>query len=349
MARALSTRETNDRQTILLLEGESYVSGATWTGNITAANQSNLLTIPGNVGKPYVFLDSEIWLTSTKDVRLFFSANEDPTGVVTGTVANVNIPAGAAVPYRYPQRAYSNGDQISMYGDASQVDVPVKIGGVFSGTRVVNDLNFNAEKKVYWLGDSITAFTSNDIGMENYYQFQVRNWLSLNSKQTYRLTQKAWGGRTSTHFNTLREYGSLYIDNPDIIFYQLGVNDQSQSTGTVTYRANIERIIAYKNTFWKDAILIFLGSTPVQDTARHTALDAYRSVMQQVVEEAGQENVKYISLREAFDRTATPTTIWATSDNPGTNTDCIHPGTLISHSGIANAIITGLQYLNVKI
>lgn len=336
---------------ILMQESEMLNFGTTInTRTITTANQNNLMTLAPNLGELYLAVNAKGAFSSDQDIRVFFSSNAENTGTISATLINLFLPKNGVVPFSF-EKPFSNMPQLGVYADAAATTpIPFKLGYTFSGLKVINDLNFSAEKKVYWLGDSITAGTANTIGVKNYYQFQVRDWLSRNSNGgTYRLTQKAFGGKTSVDFDTLLTYNYLFVDNPDIIFYQLGVNDQSQSVSIATYKSNLENIITYKNTFWKNAILVFLGTTPTQQEARNTALNAYRTAMSEVVSASGNSKVKFINLADSFDRTASPTTIWATSDSPTTNTDCIHPGTLLAHTGIANTIIGELDAMNLNI
>jgi lysophospholipase L1-like esterase len=351
MARQIPSIIENSIDRILMQEGEMLNFGTTInTRTITTTTQTNVMVLAPNLGELYLAINAKGAFTSDQDIRVFFSSNGENTSTIPGTQVNLFIPKNTIVPFSF-EKPFSTIPQMGVYGEAAATTpIPFKLGYTFSGLRIINDLNFNAEKKVYWLGDSITAGTSNAIGVNNYYQFQVRNWLSKNSNSgTYRLTQKAYGGRSSMDFNTLLTYNYLFVDKPDLIFYQLGVNDQSQSVSIDNYKSNLNRIIDYKNTFWKNSVLIFLGATPVQQVARQNSLDAYRTAMSQVVVDAGNQKVKYINLSNAFDRTATPSTIWAASDNPATNTDCIHPGTLISHTGIANKIISELESMSWSI
>jgi lysophospholipase L1-like esterase len=349
MGRALKTITDNSIDRILMQEAEMLNFGGTInTRTITTSTQNNLMTLAPNLGELYLAVNAKGAFSCDQDIRVFFSSNSENTSTISASLINIFIPKSGVVPFSF-EKPFSNMPQMGVYGDAAATTpIPFKLGYTFSGLKVINDLNFNAEKRVYWLGDSITAGTANAIGVNNYYQFQVRNWLSKNSNSgTFRLTQKAFGGRTSVDFNTLLTYNYLFVDKPDIVFYQLGVNDQSQSVSINTFKSNLENIIDYKNTFWKDSILVFLGPTPTQQTARNTSLNAYRNAMSEVVIASGNSKVKYINLANSFDRTASPATIWAASDTPATNTDCIHPGTLISHTGIANTIIGELDAMNL--
>lgn len=341
--RILPTAQANRIETILLQEGMPYLSSSFFSGNIPSANQGNVGAMIGNFGTPYVILNGKGIITSTKDVLLYSATNGDIT-VGNSTLSSYLIPAGGLVNIEYQTPMWPLSAGFSIYGDAAQSGTPVKIGFHFSGIKILNDLNFNAKRKIFWMGDSVTDFTANAIGTSNFYQFQVRDWLTKNSTiGDYRLTQKAWGGRTSNDFNKLLINGSLYVESPNFIFYQLGINDANQAIGTTAYVANMQRIIAYKQTYWKDAILVFLGSTTVQLSSRETTLDTYRTAMANMVTAANDPKVKYISLANAYDRTATPATIWAASDIALTSTDALHPGTLLSHTGIANTITSAIS------
>lgn len=348
-------KTTNERiEDILRLEGRSRINSGIWRGVTSNTYQPSIITttIP-NAGPAFVFLNSTLSLRSTESVRLAISANSDTSGFYEGVLNDVLIPKNTNINIDLKGVVNSLGMGLNLYPtdpEVTPIDTKTEIGYTFSATQIINDLNFSAPNKVFWVGDSITAFTANNIGVQNYYQFQVRDWLSRNSnKGVYRLCQKAAGGKQSRNVNDLLISGLLYVEEPSIVFYQMGVNDHSQSIPVSEYKSNLERFLLYKNTFWKNSILCFLGATPVQDNTRQNGLDVYRNIMLEVVNESGQNNVKFINLRDSFDRTATPSTIWAASDNPGSNTDCLHPGTLISHTGIANTIISGIQDWGTRI
>jgi lysophospholipase L1-like esterase len=345
---AFPVNDKSKLETILLQEGYNINAGGAWSGTITSSNQANIFSLAPNDSGPYLFINPKITLSATESVSLYSSMNGDATGEVASVLSGAFVPKNCQVSFSFDNYIHPLGSNWSLYADSTQAGTAVKIGSTFSAIRMLNDFNFNAPRKIYWMGDSITAFTANAIGNRNYYQFQVRDWCAKKYAQGFRLTQKAWGGKTSTSFNNLLTYGSLYVDEPTLIFYQLGVNDSSQSIGTTLYRSNIDNMIAYKKAFWPNAIMVFLGSTPTQQTLRNTNLDAYRTAMAASVTAAADPNVKFLNLATSFDRTATPSTIWATSDVPATNTDCLHPGTLISHTGIANTITSYLDSLNLQ-
>lgn len=344
---AFPVNDKSRLETILLQEGYNMNNSGIWSGTISASNQANILTLGPNDASPYVFFKPKITLTATETVSLYSSMNGDATGELPSALNSVLVPKNSVNNISFENYLHPLASGWNIYGDSTQVGVAVKVGLTFSSIRMLNDFNFNAPRKIYWMGDSITAFTANPIGNSNFYQFQVRDWCAKKYGQGFRLTQKAWGGKTSTSFNNLLVQGSLYVDDPTIIFYQLGVNDSSQSVNTTIYRSNIDNMIRYKKAFWPNAIMVFLGSTPTQQTLRNTNLDAYRTAMAASVTAAADPNVKFLNLATSFDRTATPSTIWAGTDVPATNTDCLHPGTLISHTGIANTITSYLDSLNL--
>ena len=344
--RAIPNTQLNRIETILLQEGMPMRVSTYWSGNISASNIQNIGSVIPNMATPYVLVNAKANLTANKDVVLYVSANGDITGSAgDSSVSYYFIPSGGYVTIEFPTPMHPLSSIFSLLGDALQTGTAVKIGMHGSGTKMLNDFNFSAKRKIYWMGDSITDFTANLIGTSNFYQFQVRDWLTKNSNiGDYRLTQKAWGGRTSNDFDKLLIQGSLFVENPDIIFYQLGMNDASQSVGTTAYVANMQRIIKYKQTFWKDAILVFLGTTPAQNNTLEASLVNYRNAMSNMVSATGDIKIKYINLDNVFNRTLQ--TSYADSDTSGNG---LHPGSLLSHTGIANAITSGISSWGVTI
>lgn len=219
-------------------------------------------------------------------------------------------------------------------------------GGAWgSGTLMTNDLNFNADKVIWWIGDSISQPTVNaNVTNDKMTQFMVRDWINEQSIVDYRISIRAYGGRTTRSYETLRANGQMIIDQADIIFYQLGMNDKgSQGNESIIplneYTVNINNFIKHKKRFYKDSYLIFLGNTPIQKDYDNNLSVAYRNAMQNCVTVANDPNIIYLSLEKSFDRTIFAN--YATSD---TNGSAVHPGSISSQLAIFNCIINGQNF-----
>jgi lysophospholipase L1-like esterase len=190
----------------------------------------------------------------------------------------------------------------------------------FSGIKMTADLNFNADKVIMWIGDSITrgssiggtALTGGGGGGSNlqtavkptdHFTFQVRNNFQRRGIDC-RLVLKAMGGFNSIDMNAAINTGFLDIEKANVIFYQLGVNDALAGSGTVsdaTYSANLDAVIDFRLRKYPTAKLVFIGATPLNNNTNETRLAQLRTIMASKANTPN--NIFYLSLESAFDRT----------------------------------------------
>lgn len=220
-----------------------------------------------------------------------------------------------------------------------------KIWGTTSYTMMTNDLDFEAESTMVWVGDSVSAGTVNaDLLKEQFYQHLVKKFIRDQTGFRLRLATYAKGGTQTNSMVTMLNNNHVRSSSPKFIFVQYGINDQSQSLGTTLYKSNLNRLFLWKKYKHPDAILVCLDATPVEGNTRETALDAYRSAMSEVVAASADSKIKYISMKDCYDRTL-GSAIWATSDGAGS--DRLHPGTALAHTGMANRITSRLVALGI--
>jgi lysophospholipase L1-like esterase len=336
---------------LLRKEGFPFNVSNFTTVNFSSSNQSSLLVIPSNFSPYQRIIGGPITLTASDDCTVFTSANGDIDGISNSTLQSLFLPARTPVPFGGAYPFYSLNHGFGLYADSAKAAAgkSVTIGYSMSGVQICNDLNFNAKKKIVWYGDSITAYTWNTIGLNNCFPFAVRNWLIANSpkKNSCRLVNMGISGKKGTDFQTLWTDDIYNIDDPDIIFWQLGTNDASQSVGTTAFANAVTYAANYKQQRWPNATMVFLGSTPRQDNTAETLLATYRAAeVTALAAFSSDPKIIYISLANAFDRTATFSTIWASSDTAGNG---LHPGTVLSHTGIVNTITAGLTSAGVTI
>lgn len=338
------SRKVLDRLTLLQQEGMPYSYSGKYAG-VNPVGNTQVFGLIGNFGKHKVVVDYSGYIESTHQLEPYYSANSDPDGVYPTLVAYASVPANGVVPisFKTPLSALS-ASCFLIGGDGT---TQVKCGTHMSGVMITNDLNFAAKRKIVWYGDSISDYTvDTGLTIDQYYGYIVRDWLMTNNPDNddYRIVVRAIGGKTSSDFEKLRKSGRLYVDSPDIIFYQHGINDHAQAIGTSVAQANYTAFIDYKKRVWPNAVLIMLGCTPRENNTQNSGLAAYRNAMIAAVSAANDPLVKYVTLESSFDRTAV-TGIWAASD--GAAGDRLHPGTVTAQAGIANTIITGMQSFSI--
>lgn len=185
-----------------------------------------------------------------------------------------------------------------------------------SAYRMTADLNFNAKKTILWIGDSITRGTS--IGgtgynagsanlqtcatPEDHFAFQVRNHFQRKGTDC-RLIIKAMGSYGSKDWEACRKLGWLDVGHADVIFYQLGVNDTSQSTTDQQFTDNINAVIDHRNRKWPKAKIVLVGDTPLNNNTNETRLAQLRTIKSNIATANSANEVYYVNLASVFDRT----------------------------------------------
>lgn len=175
-----------------------------------------------------------------------------------------------------------------------------------SATRITADLNFNADKVIMWIGDSIVrgssmGGTNGTVTPEDHFAFQVRNHFQSRGIDC-RLVLKAMGGQKSTDMEYWRKQGWFNIQQADVIFYQLGVNDIAATTPT-QFEAVLNEIVSWRDRVFPKSKLVFVGDTPLNPNGSETPLVALRAKKQLVASQNANKNVYYLTLENAFDRT----------------------------------------------
>jgi hypothetical protein len=328
-------------KSILEKEGERMVIGGSYSG-VIGAGAVSLANSPSLIrSQMIVDFSYEVWIDRfcKYSIGALFDgvvSDSDPSFQQFGAIPNVNVK------FNIPKLGQSISLGSFFEGDGGTYNA----GLCGYGTKITNDLNFNADKVIWWIGDSISQPTvNNDVYCDMMTHFMVRNWLNENSKLTHRLSIRANGGRTTRTYETLRKNGQMIIDQADFIFYQLGMNDKgSQGNEHVVpvaeYKQNIKNFIKHKQRLYKSAYMFCLGNTPIQFDYDNSLSAEYRTAMQEAVSESNDPRVIYISLEKSFNRTLTSN--YATTDN--TSTKCVHPGSIAAQLSIFNCIVNGQNF-----
>lgn len=188
-----------------------------------------------------------------------------------------------------------------------------------SGNRITADLNFNANKVILWIGDSITRGSSlggsslvggggsgsnlqTAVKPTDHFAFQVRNNFQTRGIDC-RLVIKAMGGYNSIDIQSIMNEGILDIQKADLIFYQIGTNDAIAGSGVVSdalFSANLDSVINFKLRKFPNSKLIFIGPTPLNNSTYETRLAQLRTII--ASKASAINNIYYISLESVFDR-----------------------------------------------
>lgn len=335
----ISQNAAEKYKSILEKEGDKVSVQGSYRGVVSAGNNTLGATVNFNSSNIFVDIEYDVWADKVCRFTNYFY--DSFVTAKDSTFSSCILMPGVKVKIKIPKL----GPNVSMGGVYDGDGTTYNASAYGSGTLITNDLNFNADKVIWWIGDSISIPTVNtNVNNDKMTQFMVRNWINEQSNQTYRLSIRAYGGKTTRTYETLRGNGHMIIDQADIIFYQLGINDKgTQGNESVVpvaeYSTNINNFIKHKKRYYDDSYLILLGNTPVQKDYDDNLSAVYRAAMQTCVTDANDPKIIYISLEKSFDRTVFAN--YATTD---TNGAAVHPGAISSQLAIFNCIVNGQNF-----
>lgn len=166
-----------------------------------------------------------------------------------------------------------------------------------SGFSLINDSDFDSSVRVMVVGDSISTNGTVTIG-ENLYILRFKRWLASQGIRAH-FVGKSSGGFTSSHGEILRQSGHLDAGPIDLILYNLGMND----TTLGTTQANIQAVITWKQTVYPNSLMVILGPTPAQPSAKEAFLSNLRAWQSTYVANLDDPNILFCDLGGSFDRT----------------------------------------------
>lgn len=175
----------------------------------------------------------------------------------------------------------------------------VGVGG--TGFTLADSINFEARKVILMIGDSTwngTGPTTVDTCVP-----WLINRFYRDAGVDCRYILKAYSGTTTGGHEAFRKGGKYDFERVDAIFYNLGINDAGQAVPTATSIANLEALVAWKQTRYPAAKLVIFGTTPVQTAAQEAGLAALRTAQAARVAQFADSTVLYCTLGASFDRT----------------------------------------------
>lgn len=214
----------------------------------------------------------------------------------------------------------------------------------WSGFSITKNTDISANKVMLGVGDSIMFGTGagyfEDLAQEPYFQNVKKSLI----EKGYRVrgVNKAISSMTSSSICRAINWGFYNVRAADLILIVIGANDADNlgagGLGVVAnqtiFTNNINYIINFFNKRFPDAKILMCGSTPSSINATETRIETGRAIIQQCVTSFNKDNVKYLSLATAFDRTNTANYL---------PSDTIHP---TAQNDIANVIKARLLALN---
>lgn len=187
-----------------------------------------------------------------------------------------------------------------------------------TGFTLADSLNFEAEKPLLFVGDSLWNGTGpSDITKA--IPWRINRYFREKGVDA-RYILKAYSGATSTGIETLRKTGKFEFPGLAAIFYQLGTNDAASAVATETSLANAAAFVTWAQALYPEATVVLLGPPPMENNTHEAALALLRTAVSNHVTGLGDPKVLFCDLGAAFDRTVSGN--YVGSDTPGSR---VHP------------------------
>lgn len=337
MSRVLPTKNTSDNlQTMLVREGMPIYASSNNAAGVRASGEG-LTSHFINAGHAW-FVDT-LTLSSNEDITVLVTTSAPSIAAtgVTGMNYRVMLKAGVPLPISINRFIY----ELNTISILTQTVTTAGFAFISSlgGVRVCNDFAFDADKTMLVIGDSISNGTGPSYGSDQY-TFIVRDWLYSQGKST-RCMLKGSGSYTSANITALRKTGQLMPTAPDLVLYNIGINDASLAA----FQAEFPSILAHKQKYWHNAKMICLGMTPRQGALEASVSVPIRSYMASTISALNDSKIYYCSLANAF--SSVGDTYYMTTDGT-TNTSRIHPNDA-GHALIASVITQFITDNNISI
>ena len=337
---------------IIMREGRTRIYGQFYDG-INSSTLIQIGGIPNYNRNSTAVIDAKAKVSVYGDkVKVVITGNTDGSTFYSDPGSGVRLMSGQTAEFDFSEGIASEGAQL--YISAGDGVTPIITNVIMTYKTLTNDLRFDADRSLGWIGDSISGPTTNsDLLQNDYHNFATRNWLMNNSliKETFRLCNVTSGGKHSSNYNDLLNKSGQNSNPCDlsIEFYQMGMNDHAQNIPIITYKANIRKWIKHRQLNYPGIVLVLLGVTPAQGLARQNGLDAYRTAMAECVLEeqalwpAGdpmRNRIIGIDLGHCFDRTI-PARFAISDGNTG---DALHPGDVTANFQMFQKICEGIDF-----
>lgn len=204
--------------------------------------------------------------------------------------------------------------------------------------NIPDDFNFNARKRIEWVGTSITNGTGPTATGYMYHTLFKDSLRYLGADVRHELNGIS-GSTTITHYTFFTQGAYDHLSDgkaPDVLIIECAVNDASANVATADYVANLSLYSRrFLNNPEKKITVIILGATPLENTTAYNnsvVLDAAASALVTTLKASYPNRVYFIPLSSSFNRSVAANYI--SSDTPGAR---IHP----SNSGCQQIMNNG--------
>lgn len=210
-----------------------------------------------------------------------------------------------------------------------------------TGYKITDDLNFSASKVVLAIGDSLLNGTG---PTKTANSWVVKLLAKMKEQADVRLINMSVSGSGTANWEEMIDGGRLdAVQQADVILYAVSVNDAGAGTTAAAYRARLEKLLAWKNKKFPNALMIIYGTTPLENSTSHSNAETLRAEAADFVSDTNSPRLKYCNLGAAFTRT--DSTKYIVSDSPGNR---VHPNDS-GNADIATVAITHWTDNNLRV
>lgn len=303
--------------TVTVTHGADYTSS-----NLSGAG---LLLGSPTMRFPFALYVEAITITSNKNLVMAITGigNSSLTGLTNFAADTPRIVVTPSAPVVIPVRRIVRPGLVSTTSyylnqiiDADRTNTFITVS--WTAKAILDDPNFNADKPILFVGDSIWAGYAGT-SMASFNPRLIRKYYSDKGLDVRMMGQPTVGSTLAGH-TTYRDLGGYDIsDRPfAAIFVNLGINDVTAGTSAATFQTQVADWIAWKQREYPNAEMVFFGATPLTNNTNETALALLRTAASDAVTAAADAKIKYCSL-------ASPAPFDRTSTGNYNNSDGIHP------------------------
>jgi lysophospholipase L1-like esterase len=314
------TTLTNPSTTLkdrIIKEGEAwstsaFVSTYTWNGTTTGSGQTVSSLTATTATKAILVTGITISTSRPMVIQLNRGINN---GILIATRHYVN--GSITINSDYLIMPWDNVSISCVY--APDTTASQLVTASLEGYRFFPDLHFNAEKTVYYIGDSKLNGSGVTLS-ENSVLSQFRNYL-INSGKDIRILGKSISGSTSSDHEINRKRGLYNLDvTPSLIIIDLGTNDAIGAVSSSLYTTNVINLISQfrsqPNT--ANSIILVTSILPLSNTTNEASAVSLRAALQTALAARTSDTKTFF--------VSTTANLWnAVSGAAANQTDGIHP------------------------
>ena len=238
---------------------------------------------------------------------------------------NIDLKAGATIDI--PINALlSQVETIKVQRSDANANIALKV--IYNMTKICGDTEFGRGKVWLHIGDSVANFDGYVSRINGHMISQTKDYFNYNGSD-YRSIYVSKSGYSSTQIvNDINAF--MYrFRRADIITCAFGINDSGGGTSDAQWNLNLQSVVDWRDSCYKNAKLIFISPNPIANEPGHSFERCLElnAITADFVDQS--KNTYYIDISDAFtDRTPNGTYL----------SDYVHP-TQAGHDACAAKLI----------